>query len=103
MRKMMLLPLVLAGAAVTTGGWQPLVASITASTALGTVTTVQVAVSNLGQPAASVQVYEALSTPHSPEAPTTGGPLRVALPAEAGPITPELLTAFASAFMELLS
>src|SRR4029079_13963585 len=64
---------------------------------LGTVTTVEVAVSNLGQPAASVQVYEALATPALPPALPSGGALRVALPAQPGPITPELLNAFASA------
>ena len=97
MRRVWIVPLLLAGAMATTGGWQPTATSISASTPLGTLTTIQVPVSNLGQPATTAQVYEALAEPELAEVSPAAGPLRVSLPASAGPIAPELLAAFASA------
>jgi subtilisin family serine protease len=71
--------------------------TISASAALGTLTNVQVTVSNLGQPAATAQLYEALPTQAQDKGEPPGAPLRVAVPAASGPLTPDLLAAFASA------
>ena len=97
MRHIGILPLLLAGAAVISGGWRPSASPITAAAALGTVITIQVPVSNLGQPAATGQLYEALPASSAAVVSPYGGQLRVSLPAASGPITPELLAAFANA------
>ncbi len=77
----------------------PSPASITvvASTPLGTVTTAQVTLGNLGQPAVTAQLFEAFAASGRAQPTPPGGPLRVAVPNSPGPITPDLLAAFARA------
>jgi hypothetical protein len=96
MRRTWILPLLLAGALAPGLRRPPATPAIIASAPLGALTTAQVDIDNLGQPATTAQLYEALKTPQTAAGAPGGGPLRVPLPATSGPITADLLAAFSA-------
>src|SRR3989442_7690191 len=97
MHRIWVLSALLAGALATANSRQPATATVSATAPLGSVTTVQVTLDNLGQPAVTAQLYEALDAPQLPTGAPATGPLRVSPPSAPGPITSDLLAAFASA------
>ncbi len=70
---------------------------ITASAALGSVTTTVVDLSNAGLPAATAYLYEALEAGAAADHAQPPAPLRVHLPEQAGPIAPALVAELGSA------
>ena len=97
MRRYWLWLVLLAGSLAFSARALPNSAGVTASAPLGSVTTALVTIDNSGQPATTARLYEAWDTPTQLTAQPAPGPLRVALPAEAGPITPELRSELAAA------
>ncbi len=95
MRRIAMLPLLLAGAVALASSPRPSAIGIEASTPLGTIITAPVTIDNFGQPAATVSLFEALPAPSL--ASPASGPLRVAVPSSLEPISPDLLSSLAAA------
>jgi subtilisin family serine protease len=97
MRRISILSALLAGVLAMGHARAPATSAVSATAPLGSVTTVQVRLDNQGQPAVTAQLYEAFDAQPMTTDSRASGPLRVSPPSGPGPITSDLLAAFASA------